>query len=327
MEELNIFKKILIIVLLLIIVSILDLITGNEFSFSLFYLLPIIFAGWYISRNAGIIVSILSAMTWFTVEWINDGTAIYTIIPYWNAIVRFGFFICIIFLINLIKKEREREKDIIHFIAHDLKSPLGSILTGLNMLQAEDQPLTRREKQIFDLSIGSGNRMLMFIDSLVDLGRMQKKYMPVNLKIVNILEVIKEAKNLLKNLAEVNDIEIRIICSEKIIYTDENLLLRIIMNLLNNAIKVSDHKSIIEIKAEEPDEKYIRFSVTDQGPGMPKIKENKLFEKFNVDKIKTSGSGVGLSFCKYAVELLGGEIEIKSDEGKGTVVSFTLPQS
>jgi signal transduction histidine kinase len=161
---------------------------------------------------------------------------------------------------------------------------------------------------------------------LLDLGRLEEEKMSIEIKPINIPEILNEAKEQLSLLAQVNNIEIRINCNEKFIESDENLLLRIIMNLLNNAIKVSDEDTLIDINVEEHHNDIVKFSVTDQGPGIQKGTENKLFGKYYRGKSLYMGSGIGLAFCKYAVELLGGNIRIESEEGKGTMVIFILPK-
>ncbi|RPI75131.1 MAG: sensor histidine kinase, partial [Ignavibacteriales bacterium] len=276
-EEIGTPKKIIITILMLVIIILLDSITGNELSFSIFYLIPIIFAGWFLNRNYGIAVSVLGAGLWLISELLNKDMYTHNLVPYWNALARLGIFLCITYLINLVKSIRERERDIIHYIVHDLRSPLASILTGIKMLIEEDQPLTKREKQIIDLSIGTGNNMMMVINSILDLGRLEKKKMPINITQIDIPRILNETADQFRLTAELNRTEIKIICLHDKIKSDEILLRRILVNLLNNAIKFTEENTVVTLTAEKTDKGKIKFSISDQGMGIPDDMKMRLF--------------------------------------------------
>jgi signal transduction histidine kinase len=326
LEQLSISKKIILTILLLTIITILDFITGNEISFSVFYLIPITFAGWYISRNVGIFISLLSAVLWFSTDFLNNSLYSHNLIPYWNALVRLAFFMSVTYLLGLVKSEREREKEITEFVVHDLRSPLANILTSLKLLNEDsEEPPTQNQKELIELSISTGNRMMIFVNSLLDLGRLEKKKLPLNIVNVEVSKIINTAIEQVKLLAQEKNIDIKINCLIENIRADGSLLLRIIVNLLSNAIKVSAKNTQIQVTAEKLDEKYNIFSVKDHGPGIEKGYEHKLFEKYFQGSSKMVGSGIGLAFCKLAVEAHKGHIKLESDEGKGTTVFFILP--
>src|SRR5262249_24740384 len=116
------------------------------------------------------------------------------------------------------------------------------------------------------------------------------------------------------------------------ILADRFKLSRILLNLLGNAIKFTDHgkiQLIVNLKISSDEQKFLQFSVSDTGKGIPKEAEKKVFERFY--RISPSyknnhhGHGVGLHIFEKYVELLGGEIEIESEEGSGTTFFFALP--
>jgi len=325
--QLSIFKKIIITGSSLILITFLDFITGNEISFSVFYLIPITFAGWYISRNTGILLSLLSAVLWFSTDFLNNTLYSHNLIPYWNALVRLAFFISVTYLLGLVKNEREREKEITEFVVHDLRSPLANILTSLKLLNEDsEEPPTQNQKELIDLSISSGNRMMIFVNSLLDLGRLEKKKLPLNITNVEVSKIFNAAVEQVKLLAQEKNIDIKINCLIENISADGSLLLRIIVNLLSNAIKASNKNTQIQVTAEKLDGENYIFSVKDQGPGVEKGFENKLFGKYIQGSSKMVGSGIGLAFCKLAVEAHRGKIKMVSTEGKGTSVLFALPK-
>lgn len=325
--QISLFSKIIIVTLLLGIITSLDYFTGNEISFSIFYLIPIIFAGWLISINAGILFSLISAILWFLSDFFNDHPYSHYLIPYWNTIVRLAFFLCVTYLLGLIKNEREREKEITQFVAHDLRSPLSNILTSLKLLNEDEEvPPTQNQKELIDLSISTGNRMLIFINSLLDLGRLEAKKLPLNITNVEVPKIIKAAVAQVTLLAREKSIDINIDQNIDNINADGNLLLRIIVNLLSNAIKVSGNGTQIQVAAKQLNENNFIFSIKDQGPGIDKRLQKKLFRKYLQGSKMIVGSGIGLSFCKLAVEAHKGYIKLKSIEGKGTEVYFVMPK-
>jgi signal transduction histidine kinase len=116
------------------------------------------------------------------------------------------------------------------------------------------------------------------------------------------------------------------------VYADPMMTVRVLVNLLSNAIKFSKPGSVVTVRAAPAEADKIAFSVIDQGQGIPQAWAGKVFDKF-VNKADTRkvmgsvGSGLGLAFCRLAVEAQGGRIWLESEEGKGTTVTFTLPQS
>jgi signal transduction histidine kinase len=110
---------------------------------------------------------------------------------------------------------------------------------------------------------------------------------------------------------------------------DPDLTNRVIVNLLANAIRVSQPEASVVVKAGRMDDDRVWVSITDSGPGIPEKWLNKVFDKFSqIDARKTGGfkgSGLGLAFCRRAVEAQGGRIWLDSKINMGTTVTFTLP--
>ena len=113
------------------------------------------------------------------------------------------------------------------------------------------------------------------------------------------------------------------------VYTDRAVTIRVLVNLLSNAIKFSSPGSVVTVRASPSDTNMAALSVTDQGRGIPKEWANKVFDKFvQVEAQRagsTVGSGLGLNFCRLAVEAQGGHIWLQSETSKGTTITFTLP--
>jgi signal transduction histidine kinase len=110
-------------------------------------------------------------------------------------------------------------------------------------------------------------------------------------------------------------------------WADSRLIERVIQNLLDNAIKFTDSGAEIHVKAglESEDNDWSLVSVSDSGPGIPADIRDRRFLKFTTARHQQSGTGLGLAFCKMAVEAHGGRIWVESQEGHGATFYFTLP--
>ena len=112
-----------------------DYLTGSEFSFSVFYTLPIAIAAWFAGRRAGILTSFTAATCWLAADLLGGHAYVQPTIPFWNAAVRLGFFTIITVILSELRASRVRQEELSHFIVHDLRSPLSVIITGLTTLR------------------------------------------------------------------------------------------------------------------------------------------------------------------------------------------------
>lgn len=137
-EALN--KSVLVIcsIILVLLLGVMDYLTGFEFSFSLFYLLPVAIAAWYINRNFSFFISGLSALTWFLSNGAAGESYTHPAIGYWNTLVRLGFFTLISFLLNNLKQSLERERDLsrIDFITGITNSRAFYDLANIELLRS-----------------------------------------------------------------------------------------------------------------------------------------------------------------------------------------------
>ena len=329
-EKLSKTQQIIINILLLIFIFFLDYITGNEIAFSIFYLVPISLIAWTLGKNLGILFSITGILFWIAADLLSGSIYINYMVLFWKALVRLGFFLVVSFSLSSLKRQMKLEEELTNFIVHDLKSPLANILASLMLLKEE--PIYQedeKQKEIIDISINSGEKMKSLITSILDLGQLESKKMSIKTEKININTVVDNAINQIKTLANEKNIKISKFLNIAIVNTDEYLLLRIISNLLSNAIKVSPENSEIIIKTKDLENNGVEFSIEDQGIGFKEGMENKIFKKYSQLEIRKAGviegSGLGLAFCKNAVESQGGKIWIENKQTGGARVVFTLP--
>jgi signal transduction histidine kinase len=216
-------------------------------------------------------------------------------------------------------------------IAHDLRSPLGAILSFSNLI--DDECSSSKEIETvaeYNSYLNQSARNLnSLLDNLLQWAKSQLgniKHQAINF---NLSEVIKENIEIQKLKAKEKSIEINSHIDNNIhVYADINMINTVIRNLLSNAIKFSYPKSEINLFAKI-DGEMLQLSVQDHGIGIDQSKQNKLFKiESNTSTLGTNnetGTGLGLILCKEFVETNGGSVWIKSEESKGASFTFTIP--
>jgi signal transduction histidine kinase len=252
-------------------------------------------------------------------------------IPFWNAMVRLGFFLIVVFSLAMLRRSRERQEDLMAFVIHDLRAPLGNMLTALDMLQtrdtAENQNSTWRE--LINLGLSSGQRMLNLVDSLLDLSRLESGKLEVQREAVLITHLFAESIAQVVLTAEFKQVTIHqsVDSAGTAAYADPSLTQRVLVNLLNNAIKFSPQAGTIILQAATDQKDEVIIAVRDEGAGIPVEWQQRVFAKYGqVSGGQSGGSGLGLTFCKLAVEAQDGRIWLESDTGSGTTIHFSLPK-
>jgi signal transduction histidine kinase len=315
---------------LLVFVGVVDFLTGPEVSFSIFYVLPIGLVAWYVGRRPGVTVAFLSAVSWLTADLLAGHTYSYPSIPFWNAFVRLAFFLIVTAALSALRASREQQEELAAFVVHDLRSPLGNIMTGLETLrdltESGSDPTQRR---LIEIALSSSERMLTLINSLLDLARLESGKMPLQIDRASVPSLAESALKQVTLWAKQKQVDLSSDITIETVHADSALAVRVLVNLLTNAIKFSPDKSTVSLSVGPYGGNMAAFRVTDQGRGIPKEWANKVFDKFaQVEARKLGvGSGLGLTFCRLAVEAQGGRIWLESEVGCGTTVIFTLPVS
>lgn len=218
------------------------------------------------------------------------------------------------------KEEEQRKNDLVVYLAHDLKTPLTSIIGYLSLLNEEADislPLRRKYENI---ALEKAYRLEDLINEFFDITRynlqsMQLEYTKVDLKIL-LEQLVEEFYPVL----EKKELEVVLKCEQSVILeVDANKMARVFDNLLKNAVSYCYEKTTIYIIVEELEDKWI-VSFVNQGPKIPESKIEMIFEKFyRVDESRSSstgGSGIGLAVAKKIVENHHGMLEAKSSHEK-----------
>lgn len=307
-----------------------DWFSGPYISTSIFYLLPISIAAWFVNRRTAIGFSILSALLWFATDYLTGSKFTTFGVSFWNATVRLLFFLIVLFSLTALGRSRRRQEDLMSFVVHDLRAPLGNMLTAFDLLQGSE-PGTQVDDswpEVIKLGQSSGQRMMVLVDSLLDLSRLESKQMNLQKERFVLADLLNESITQVVLTAEFKKItfEKRYDAADTAVFADPSLTQRIVVNLLNNAIKFSPQGGVITLQADHASEGTVTISVHDQGPGIPAEWQRRVFAKYGqVAGGKSGGSGLGLTFCKLAVEAQDGRIWLESEAGSGTTLLFTLP--
>ena len=225
--------------------------------------------------------------------------------------------------------EHMRE-DLTHMIVHDLRNPLGSIMSSLQLIhtafaeQDETLPVTK----LLGIAMRSGHKLYRLIDSLLDLGRLEAGETELKKKLVRAEALASEAIDQIQPLALNREqiLTAQVDSGLPRVLADDELILRVLTNLLDNAVKFTPKAGRIALSVKQTADE-ITFSVSDTGRGIPPKLQQRVFDRFaRLEHIKGyKGTGLGLSFCKVAVEAHGGRIWVESEPGHGATFSFTLP--
>ena len=219
------------------------------------------------------------------------------------------------------KNEREAEQkknDLIVYMAHDLKTPLTSIIGYLTLLKDEKQISKELQEKYIKIALDKALRVEDLTNQFFDITRYNLQNMPINKQEINLVYLLKQVIDECYPMLEKRNLKCHLESVDKVMYVgDGDKLARAFDNLLKNAINYSYENTMIEIQLEEKEGK-ISIVFRNKGDKIPQYKLDKLFEKFyRGDDARTSstgGAGLGLAITKQIIELHQGKIYVKNDD-------------
>lgn len=218
--------------------------------------------------------------------------------------------------------------DLTHMIVHDLRSPL-TIVTGyIDALKrvAASKFTPTEAKYIAQAQRGADN-MRDMITTLLDVGRLESGQMPLRMEPHDIGEIAREAAHRFSPLLGNRTLHCEVPPDPVFVSCDADVIRRVLENLINNALKFTKADGAIYVDVE-PAEAGVQLSVRDDGPGIPPDQHARIFEKFGQTDSgaqQRHSTGLGLAFCRLAVEAHLGKIGVQSEVGKGSRFWFALP--
>ncbi len=232
---------------------------------------------------------------------------------------------------NELRKLENFRDSLIHMIVHDMRAPLVGIKGFLELLESIDGEKFSDKGKSFVLRMKGGTEILVeMINSLLDVHKMESGKMELKLSLSNLVSLAQEALAKLESLLGIRKIIKNFPSDSTIINCDPFIISRVIQNLISNAIKFTPESTGEIFLSILDQQESILFSVKDNGPGIPTEYHQKIFEKFGQVESRTNyrkySTGLGLTFCRLAVEAHGGFIKVESEVGKGSNFIFSLPK-
>jgi PAS domain S-box-containing protein len=221
--------------------------------------------------------------------------------------------------------------DLTHMLVHDLKNPLSSIYAAVITLKAMRAEPDDGQDELLDLADNGCKSMLRMITSMLDISRLETGKLALD-RGPHLLEdlldsvlheqgPVAQERKFLRRI----DPELR----ERPLNVDGDLLTRVLANLISNAIKHTEADGVIKIRGSVKVDGGVRLAVRDNGEGIPPEHQKRVFDKFGQVRSRRQGvktdTGLGLTFCKLAVEAHGGHIGLRSQVGEGSTFHLTLP--
>jgi signal transduction histidine kinase len=215
-------------------------------------------------------------------------------------------------------------------MSHELRTPLNAILGFSRLLQLSPDDLSDEQKEYIEDIVNAGTHLLNLIDEILNLSRIERNRLAIEIQQINLYSVIEECVLLTTPQAEERNITIhnQVPDSENIhIYADQLRLKQSFLNLLSNAIKYNKAGGEIFITHERTGHDQVRTLFRDTGIGIAKDKIHLLFEPFERIHTDTTieGTGIGLTLTKKFIELMDGQIGVDSEYGVGSVFWIDLP--
>ncbi|MBI5209955.1 MAG: HAMP domain-containing histidine kinase [Elusimicrobia bacterium] len=243
----------------------------------------------------------------------------------------------IFLVIRLMRQARARagvidgfRKTMNEAIVHDLKNPMTSVMGCLSCV-LNDSVLTAQQRKLLQLALHSCRAQMVLLETLVDTSRMEQGEMTARRDRLLVRELLDDILDDTRGAAEHLGISLQESISPDLpaeMMADEGLLHRVLCNLIQNALKYTHSGGSVSLEVGV-EGGSLRFAVKDTGIGIPAKYLEKLFGKYyrveGGDQSMRRGSGLGLYFCRLAVEAHGGRIQVVSEEGKGTKISFDIP--
>jgi NtrC-family two-component system sensor histidine kinase KinB len=228
-----------------------------------------------------------------------------------------------------VELEQIRE-DMVRMMVHDLRNPLANIMNSLDVLRdvIAEKEAGISSDELLKIAKRSGTRMQQLISSILDISRLETGQAILSTQPTDLEPLLCDAIAFIEPQAEIRDISLttRVAPNLPKVEIDSDMILRVVLNVLDNACKFTQMEGSVSLTAVAGED-IVEVKVEDDGPGIHPDHLDSIFEKFTRlrHQDEPKGTGLGLTFCKLAVEAHEGQIWAESELGHGTTIRFTLP--
>ncbi len=220
-----------------------------------------------------------------------------------------------------LKRLSDFKADMSHMLVHDLKSSLQTVVHANTLVH---QPKGVKSIQ------QAGYNMLNLVQNVLDVYKYENARMDLALSPIDVSSMVKEAVEEIRFIAQQKSLWVDMsLCLPYTVMADDAVLRRVIVNLLANAVQYSPVNGQISIKTSGNDHQLLELSILNQGPEVPKEKQQLIFERFGQGEKRSArvlgSTGLGLAFCKMAIEAHNGKMGVESEQGQDVRFYFTVP--
>lgn len=308
--------------LLVLLIEWIDHITGREISFSIFYLLPILFVTWYVGPGWGSLFALGSTVAWIFADYRASELYSHPLVPLWNGLAGLIVFLVTILLLTLVKKKQERKRELERIFFHDVLNVATAIRGFAEILPAVDEE-SRGTVALHILN--SSERIIDEIDAQRMVSAAEAHELRPEPEPVGACGLMEEMAALYRPHEAARGKDIVCACEEKglSLETDPALLGRILGNMVKNALEASSPGETVTLRAR-PDGEWVEFSVHNPAV-IPPVVQPHIFRR----SYSTKGAGRGLGTYGMAIlcRILGGEVRFASTAEKGTTFRARFPKA
>jgi K+-sensing histidine kinase KdpD len=324
-----------------IVVGIIDHLTGAGVSLAPLYLMPVVLATWTGGRAWGLSVAGMAAVATRLAAAPDESSVL---IHSWNAVVWFVVFACVVWLVDalrhVVRSQRRRivreselsdelrhqndmKNTLLHAVSHDLKGPLAGVLGAMQTIRrAERLHLTDKEMDdLYGVIEQAGQKAARLVEDLLDLDRLDRGQLEPQREPTDIEAI---AERLAGELPTLSGHPVRVDGTHMLVGVDATMTERIIENLLNNAARHTPPGTPIHVGVLDRRD-GVEVVVEDEGPGVPDNLKESIFEPFRQGENARGGVGIGLSLVGRFAELHGGEASVEDRDGGGARFVVLLP--
>lgn len=234
-----------------------------------------------------------------------------------------------------IKKQYDRvqgllqlREDMVNMMVHDLRNPLAGIIFSVGMLKRAKLSPEKQQQKIEQIEL-SGRKLQSMIDSLLMMAKLEANKMVLNYQPTDLYEICTSAITDFQPIAQQSNLEIisDLPISSGSVSVDAAIFRRVVDNLLSNAIKFSPGNSQIFLKATYLKNSGAKVQVIDSGPGVNQATKEIIFQRYEIGNFQEGVNqiGLGLAFCKIAIEAHGGSITLEDNQPKGAIFTINIP--
>ncbi|WGE63601.1 ATP-binding protein [Actinobacillus equuli subsp. haemolyticus] len=232
--------------------------------------------------------------------------------------------------LNATLEKNNRDKSVLMAtISHELRTPLNGII-GLSRILLEGELTQQQREYLKTINISAVSLGHIFSD-IIDLEKIDSRRIELFNKEVEFSQLISDISNFANLMADQRKIKFHISYSDNLpnfILVDNARLSQVLWNLVSNAVKFTPAGGDIYLDVQRVDDDHFSFSLRDTGIGIPKNEQRKVFAMFyqaeNSQEKKAQGSGIGLAISKRIAKLMGGDLTLESEEGKGSIFTLTI---